>query len=173
MLTDAQTGKTPAIYRFVPTQLALIIAWEAVVLRPALVFLARALALHDLETSLRYDMYPSLYRELTTDVLTDALRASTFKYLGYEVGMRHWRKAQTTFCERFGNYHPPQVDVSHYAQRGHLPETARRSYSATDELPVGVAAQTLSSQLAASRCWQDLIGAYLPSRSPLTRLTVP
>lgn len=161
---DDQGTRRKLIYRFPPASLAIELIYELVILRPAQEFIARLLQEKPLENALRYRLFPGLYRDLSTHTLTDALRASTFKYLGYEVGMKHWRKAQTTFCTKFWDYHPQQIDLSHYTQRGHGEETGIQHYAHAKNAPT-MAPSKIAEQLGASRCWQDLTGASLCSRT--------
>ena len=158
-----QTHHRKLIYRFPPNAIAQHLIFELAFLRPVQETMARALRFDDdAKNEIRYRIFPGLYRALDTEQLTEALGASCLKYLGYEIGMRQWRKAQTTFSEKFGDYQPQVRDVSHYDQRGHGEKTGRK-YSDIEGAPVGVPWSTMEAQLGVSRCWQDLTGTSLPS----------
>jgi len=116
--------------------------------------------------NLSYELFPGLHKPLGSDDLTDALRAATFKYLGYEVGLRHWRDVQVHFSQRFTRCPTDTSSTSaQCAQRGHNEETERRYYANSDDLPIGVPYGVMRSQLRASRLWQDLTGSWLYSTS--------
>jgi len=172
VLTGDQTVKRKFIYRFLPTSLALELAYELLILRPAQEFIARMLQDQQMEHRLRYRIFPGVYKDLDTPALTKAFREVTFKYLGYEVGISQWRTAQANFCDKFWKYVPQQIDIQHYVQRGHGEETGRSSYTGTDAVPSDTPGTKISGQLGASRCWQDLAGAYLRSRTSAAWLTL-
>ena len=170
-LTDGdQTHSRKLIYRFPPKAIIRHLLFELAFLCPVQEVMARALHFDETAmTALRYKIFPGLYRELDSDGLTDALRAASFRHLGYEIGLRHWRKAQTTFCEIFGDYHPQIRSLAHYDQRGHS-EVTGRTYSDIEGAPVKVPWTVMETQLGVSRCWQDLTGTSILTRRSV-RLT--
>ena len=166
-----QATKRKFIYRFLPTSLVVELIFELLVLRPAQEVIARLICDKPMEDRLRYRLFPGLYQDLTTETLTDALRKYTFDHLGYEVGISHWRKAQATLCDRFWDYHPREIDIEHYAQRGHGEVTGRAHYTGSDDAPTDTPGSKISKQLGASRCWQDLAGVNPRSRVLMAWLT--
>jgi hypothetical protein len=121
--------------------------------------------------SLRYEVFPNLNGALQSAHLSNALRASTFRHLGYEIGLMYWREIQTEFCRRFMECEQPTdgdaPEAVHYSQRGHTENIGYRYYARADSLPNGVPVRILSQHLATSRCWQDLAGTSV-CPDPLT-----
>lgn len=157
---NEQTIHSKAIFRYPPRALVPYLLREWLVYRPAQVYIARALRLHDVARALRYEAFPGLYRRLDSADLSDALRASTFKYLGYEVGLRYWRDIQVHFTQRFAEYEEGgESTQAIYAQRGHSREAGYRHYATPTDAPAGVPYGVMKAQLGASRFWQDLTGA--------------
>jgi len=139
------------------------------VYRPAQEIIARALSMCSLAKPLRYNVFAGLYRAMDSDGLSDALRASTLKHLGYEMGLMYWREIQSHFSRRFTD-HPDaeegedaeeEQEPAHYAQRGHSMTTGYKHYGRADDSPIGVPWTIMLSQLRASRFWQDLTGTSL------------
>lgn len=108
---------------------------------------------------------------MESDGLSNALRASTLKHFGYEMGLMYWREIQSHFSGRFTD-HPDadegedaeeEQEPAHYAQRGHSMTTGYKHYGLADDSPIGVPWATMLAQLRVSRFWQDLTGGrHLP-----------
>lgn len=121
---------------------------------------------------LRYNVFAGLYRTMESDRLSDALRASTLKHLGYEMGLMYWREIQSHFSRCFTD-HPDadegedveeEQEPAHYAQRGHSMTTGYKHYGCADDSPIGVPWAIMLAQLQASCFWQDLTGVgHLPN----------
>lgn len=124
-------------------------------------FIARALGLETLAKSLRYSVFPGMNGSLESADLSDALRASTFKHLGYEMGLMYWREIQTHFSRRFMDGGEDDTsEPAHYTQRGHSMETGYKFYGRAHDAPIGTPYQTILAQLRSSRIWQDFTGTH-------------
>ena len=115
----------------------------------------------DMRERLSSRVFPGLYRPLTSDDLSEALRASTFKHLGYEFGLRNWREVHSHFTRRFIPCPPETSQASAFcAQRGHSDRTDALRYGSAEDHPIGAPYQDMKAQLKASRLWQDLTGSW-------------
>lgn len=155
------------MYRFPPEDLAPYLLREWLVYRPLQVRIAQMLGMEETVDRLRNLLFPGLYKPLKTEHLSDMLRASTMKYLGYEIGLRNWRDIELTFVQNFyDRVHDTFVAPSHYAQRGHTLRTGVEFYGEVPDFPNGVPYQVIRSQLESSEFWQDLT-----SKFPIVRVS--